>query len=189
MKINNAEGKSLATAMPYTLLEAVLATYGKPTMQSEIADRLINSQAWFSLRCELRWQFRKTKASRFYLQLAVRIPKTYKHRSLFPTPMSFNGKAGTARKLSFIAGEPVNLSKKNIRYGITLRQLAENGLLPTPLARLAKVRCNVDRQKGNLQDAIAAMVPPGMSSPQVNPEFISEMMGFPAKWLHSPFKK
>ena len=72
-----------------------------------------------------------------------------------------------------------------------------NGLLPTP--RVNKVNgldlnneALANRDKGNLEEAVAKIVtscpPTDGATSQLNPLFVTEMMGFPSDWLVSPFQ-
>lgn len=178
-----------ATAiMPYTMLEAVGAIHGRQNSKSKIINSIVKSPGWFSRHCEFRWKLRRAKSGRYYIQLGINVQRAIGGRPLLPTPVASDGTGGSNRKLTLIEGKPVNISNKGVRYGLTIRQLAEEGLLPTPTARLAKVRCDTDRGKGNLQDSLSRLIKPATQSPKINPGFISEMMGFPVRWLREPFQ-
>lgn len=60
-------------------------------------------------------------------------------------------------------------------------------LLPTPKAQEARGNCSVNRNKFNLTDKIAELTSPTSDASQLNPLFVTEMMGYPLKWLTLPF--
>lgn len=185
----NYNKRTVTTAIvPNTLLEAVGALYGKQNWKSKITESVVNAPGWRCTHCEMRWQLRWAKSGRPYIQLGIKIQRPIGGTAFLPTPVASDGGMGSNRKLTLIAGKPANISKRGMRYGISIRQLAAEGLLPTPTARLAKVRLNIDRGKGNLQDSLSQLIMPGIQSPKINPGFICEMMGFPVSWLRNPFQ-
>lgn len=186
MKSNNKASTKAIT--PYMLLEAIGALYARQNSKSTIINGLMKSPGWFSSLCELRWNLRLAKSGRPYIQLGINFQRDIGVMPFLPTPVASDGPIGSNRKLTLINGKPANISKKGVRYGLTIRQLAAEGLLPTPTARLAKVRFDNDRGKGNLQDSLSRLIKPGTQSPKINPGFISEMMGFPINWLRNPFQ-
>ena len=60
-------------------------------------------------------------------------------------------------------------------------------LLPTPKAQEARGNCSVNRNKFNLTDKIAELTSPTSDAFQLNPLFVTEMMGYPLEWLTLPF--
>ncbi|GEM_PF-3138297 len=168
------------------LRELLEATFNKTMLQSKFRIALISSKGWKSIRANLKWKVQRTKSNRYLIQLGI--GKADGINVLLPTPVASDGTKG-GRKLTLVDGKARNISKRGVRYGITIKQLAAGGLLPTPLARLAKVKCDLDRGKGNLQDYLSRLAKPGPEPVQVNPKFISEMMGYPVNWLVKPFKK
>ena len=60
-------------------------------------------------------------------------------------------------------------------------------LLPTPKAQEARGNCSVNRNKFNLTDKIAELTSPTSNASQLNPLFVTEMMGYPLEWLTLPF--
>ena len=60
-------------------------------------------------------------------------------------------------------------------------------LLPTPKAQEARGNCLVNRNKFNLTDKIAELTSPTSDASQLNPLFVTEMMGYPLEWLTLPF--
>ena len=70
------------------------------------------------------------------------------------------------------------------KYGLHLTQMAEAGMLPTPMAQES------DKITGKEnQDSLTkrARLETGKTS-QLNPHFVEEMMGFPKNWTASPFQ-
>ena len=60
-------------------------------------------------------------------------------------------------------------------------------LLPTPKSQEARGNCSVNRNKFNLTDKIAELTSPTSDASQLNPLFVTEMMGYPLEWLTLPF--
>jgi hypothetical protein len=67
-----------------------------------------------------------------------------------------------------------------------LSNYAKNNLLPTPLAQDAKQKENSPSQQHKVNELSIAVA--GGSGSQLNPRFVSEMMGFPPDWLELPFQ-
>jgi hypothetical protein len=190
-----------------------LEQYGKLNQSTfwgkTLAASLIGQTGWYSTRCRLTWNLKGTTYNRLYFQLAPStLPTDETGFGLLPTPLVNPGK----RKLD---KNGKNVSKAGQSFGVTLHQLADSKLLPTPRARAAGGNCSNDRNKGNLEDAIAAgkLLPtinasdhPGKNTgkrnqdsipkrirdmggktSQLNPRFVLEMMGFPPDWTELPF--
>lgn len=120
---------------------------------------LIGKMDWYSTRCKLIWKLKGTKYNRLYCQLQVLTHRTkgtecgslhttqtqglkvgnskqkseFVKLNLLPTPKASEGERGSERTLKLINGKPVNISPKGVKYGIGIRQLAEQGFLPTPV--------------------------------------------------------
>ena len=113
---------------------------------------------------------------------------------LLPTPMSTEVRHGQRVKELKEAGKANFRSREKGQSGANglMDYMDFHGMLPTPKAQEAKGNVNRDRGKRNLTDEVSKMIancPPsdGQGSPQLNPLFVQEMMGFPADWLVSPF--
>lgn len=78
---------------------------------------------------------------------------------LLPTPTASIADRGTERQLQVIDGQIQNISPKGTKFGINIRQLAEQGFLPTPKTQDQRGNVFVNRNKANLTDAIAKMLP------------------------------
>jgi hypothetical protein len=73
---------------------------------------------------------------------------------------------------------------------VPLKQLAANGMLPTPTATSdPKGGCTRPDPSGQRDTLAHAMHDPthGKTS-QLNPRFVAEMMGFPVNWTESAFQ-
>ena len=113
---------------------------------------------------------------------------------LLPTPMSTEVRHGQRVKELKEAGGDTFHSRKNgeTRPNGLMDYMDFHGMLPTPKAQEAKGNVNRDRGKRNLTDEVSKMIAncpssDGQGSPQLNPLFVQEMMGFPPDWLVSPF--
>jgi hypothetical protein len=84
------------------------------------------------------------------------------------------------------------MNKNGTEWNAKLQDMARSGLLPTPTAnnwkgtvsQEAMVRKDGKMRDDNLQNLPAMIGVPG----QLNPLFVTEMMGFPVDWLTSPFR-
>ena len=116
--------------------------------------------------------------------------------NMLPTPTASMAERGTERKLQVIDGEIQNISPKGVKFGINIRQLAEQGFLPkmlnTPTA--SDKNGGVTRPTEKLQYGTSLVNQmhgltngiPGTTS-QLSPQFVLEMMGFPTDWTLLPF--
>ena len=85
---------------------------------------------------------------------------------LLPTPNAAEGEKYTTRYNS------------DSQMGKGLTAMAVNGLLPTPQTRDYKGECHMTQ----------SCLPNTFQASQLNPLFVTEMMGFPLDWLVSPFQ-
>ena len=203
------------------------------------SELLVGRKDWYSSRCALIWKLKVTASSRMYFQLAVSMQRTgdTEHGSspilptvqtqglkicrngrmeplplnLLPTPTASDGQGGIQK----VAGRTVMRPSGQI-FSVCLRDLAGNGLLPTPLAskipdgdradsppdlrelpdRNALPTPKADDLHSGMQNRIeASCTQPlnetiayraGMTS-RLNPLFVEEMMGFPNSWILQPF--
>ena len=53
---------------------------------------------------------------------------------LLPTPTASEAERGSERQLTVKDGKVQNISPKGVKYGMSIRQLAEQGFIPTPMA-------------------------------------------------------
>tara|TARA_X000001316_G_C918069_1_gene32237 strand:- start:291 stop:1100 length:810 start_codon:yes stop_codon:yes gene_type:complete len=107
-----------------------------------------------------------------------------------PTPVAWDGTGGGARILK--DGKPTT----GKGYSPRLKDLARNGMLPTPTAtdfKGAYPPSSLDNNpaRRNLLRNVYHLEPnhtyDGQTS-QLNPRFVAEMMGFPPNWTELPFQ-
>ena len=96
-----------------------------------------------------------------------------------------NGSVGLARMAQLLptpnAAEGEKYTTKynpNSQMGKGLTAMAVNALLPTPQTRDYKGECHMTQ----------SCLPNTFQTSQLNPLFVTEMMGFPLDWLVSPFQ-
>lgn len=96
-----------------------------------------------------------------------------------------NGSVGLARMVQLLptpnAAEGEKYTTKynpNSQMGKGLTAMAVNALLPTPQTRDYKGECHMTQ----------SCLPNTFQTSQLNPLFVTEMMGFPLDWLVSPFQ-
>ena len=96
-----------------------------------------------------------------------------------------NGSVGLARMVQLLPTPNASEGEKyTTRYnpdsqmGKGLTAMAVNALLPTPQARDYKGECHMTQ----------SCLPNTFQTSQLNPLFVTEMMGFPLDWLVSPFQ-
>ena len=112
---------------------------------------------------------------------------------LLPTPMSTEVRHGQRVKELKEAGGDTFHSRKNgeTRPNGLMDYMDFHGMLPTPEATNGKHTTFPASQKyrhGLVGELMRNCLPSdGKDSPQLNPLFVEEMMGFPPGWLASPF--
>src|SRR5215217_3578651 len=160
---------------------------------------LVGMGGWYSTRCNLIWKFRVTKSCRFYFQLAASTHRINEIGSgLLPTPI-VTDTTGPGTCLAKIDQRRTKalLSKKNGNgFGMSLGEMCQRGLLPTPIARdyrspHAENSGAFTKRKNhprgvNLTEHLQRMND-GQNS-LLNPRFVLEMMGYPPDWTELPFK-
>ena len=117
-------------------------------------DLLIGMEGWSSTKCVLTWKIVGTKYNRYYFQLvpSVRHIEEIEY-GLLPTPQVMDIRTDTRK--------PQDRSEAANRGGCSnLREWTANGMLPTPRAAAAAGNTSNNRNKGNLEDAIAKMMLP-----------------------------
>ena len=118
---------------------------------------------------------------------------------LLPTPMSTDiHHAKRVKELKAAGGDTFHSRANGETRPNGLTDFLDfNGLLPTPRAnKVNGLDLNnealANRDKGNLEEAVAKIVtscqPTDGQASQLNPLFVTEMMGFPSDWLVSPFQ-
>jgi hypothetical protein len=110
---------------------------------------------------------------------------------LLPTPTAMQDEADPAK---VDARNEKQIAMGNPKFILGLTQMAKRGMLPTPATRDYKGTNSLEHlrgQNGNkmthenqLPNYIKLMTG---SNSQLNPQFVAEMMGFPANWTELPF--
>lgn len=144
---------------------------------------LIGLPGWASTRCTLTWKMRISKFKRTYFKLLAG-----RQNELLPTVTTSDGTRGGQIVFGRYKTRP-----SGVTYFSTLSDLAKSGLLPTPTVREHKGGRQPDKlmAKGrkpsnSLGDTINSITG---SCTKLNPLFITEMMGFPLRWVLHPFLK
>ena len=170
------------------------------------SELLIGREEWSSIRCVLTWKRQDTKCSRTLYRLAVSALPTYgtdagllptvhtqglkqyeKGKTVFmplellPTPTAIDAGAGRInRSLSPGAADRP-----------TIALAARMGLLPMPTVNDATnsslPASQVKRKSGLSKMAMQSDEYLIGAGSRLNPRYVTEMMGFPANWLVSPF--
>lgn len=158
-----------------------LEQYGKfnqvTSWAKMFAALLIGMEGWYSTRCKLTWKLRATKSHRFYFQLVPLTPRTEETEyGLLPTITTETGRVSDFKQ----GGKSM------------WTRLKEVGLLPTPTANNWKGTVSqkaMTRKDGKMRDDNLQNLPAMIgASGQLNPLFVTEMMGFPSDWLRLPFQ-
>jgi len=113
---------------------------------------------------------------------------------MLPTPTAFD--YNSARTPETYEKAKARHAEKGVNLQMPLKQMARNGMLPTPTTSCANGGTKAPRKDGktreselnhwatiNRDEAQAT----GKTS-QLNPQFVEEMMGFPENWTASPFQ-
>ena len=116
---------------------------------------------------------------------------------LLPSPVASDATTGAiiGKEDKFIVtknGTPRKVNKNGENGSVGLARMVQLGeLLPTPTTNDGKNSTIPESQtkRQQLPGVIGRNCPPsdGQDSPQLNPLFVEEMMGFPPDWLVSPF--
>ena len=157
-----------------------------------LAASLIGTGEWYSNKCRLTWKLRGMNRRRLYFQLAVStLPTEGTGFGLLLTPTV------TQIGISENRIEKRTAYRQSVGRQYTPGNLLEQiqGMLPTPAAVDSKqtTLCESQRDRSSLPGLMVKMFLPdyfaqtGHSS-QLNPLFVTEMMGYPLNWLTSPFQ-
>jgi hypothetical protein len=104
---------------------------------------------------------------------------------LLPTPICTDTNSGDLNKINQ-RRERAKAKKINGNgFGMTVGELANRGMLPTPAAQDSK---NSTLPKSQItRDTIPGKLLRDGQTSQLNPRFVAEMMGFPPDWTELPF--
>jgi len=135
--------------------------------------------------------------------------------TMLPTPTKFD--YNSARTPEKYEQDKVKYAEQGVNLQMPLKQMARNGMLPTPIAgdwkgqlrsdgtanmlsgkaslgmlptpksQEARGNASKDRGKFNLTDEVSKLHDHDGTSSQLNPLFVEEMMGFPENWTLLPF--
>ena len=173
------------------------------------SELLIGTMEWYSSKCTLTWKLKATKSSRLYFQLVASTLRTCDtERGLLPTVQTQGLKVCKEGKTVFMPttllptptrtdwntplsaeqAERYRAKKPNAQALKQLRQMAADGLLPTPKAN--DYRSGMANRVGgkHTQQLNDAMAYHADQTSQLNPLFVQEMMGFPHLWTELPFQ-
>lgn len=131
---------------------------------------LIGQTGWSLNRCRLIWKLKGTKSGRLYFQLAASAhPTEEKEFGLLPTPQAMDMMQNPPRQITK-SGRIISNNGHN--GSAPLKDLAMNGLLPTPRANKVngcdlKSENLAKRNKGNLEEHVAKWVTGILPTPTV----------------------
>jgi hypothetical protein len=156
---------------------------------------LIGTEGWYSKRCKLTWKLKGTKSHRLYFQLAALTrPIEGTEYGLLPTPVVMDTNGGNLEKIDQRRARAKAKGINGNGFGVTLTELANRGMLPTPTARdlrsgfsqgsKAFEKRKLQSRGVNLHEHIQREIGQNF---QLNPRFVMEMMGFPPDWTELPF--
>ncbi len=156
---------------------------------------LIGMEGWYSKRCKLTWKLKGTKSNRMYFQLRPLTLHTEETEfGLLPTPRTTDVEGGLVNNVQMEKGSYFRQNKNGIKWGVKLRDVVENRLIPTPRANDTNTstpgtksfqhRLNRDYMGEVVLNMANAEI--GKTS-QLSPQFVMEMMGFPTDWTLLPF--
>jgi len=146
---------------------------------------LIGMGGWYSKRCALTWKLKGTKSNRLFFQLVQSTPHTsdkeFGSAPTLPTPNKLD--YISARTPETFEKTRARWAEKGVNLQMPLKQMARNGMLPTPMAQEADKITGKENQN-SVTKVIRSQT--GTTS-QLNPPFVAEMMGFPTDWTILPF--
>ena len=106
------------------------------------AGLLIGMEGWYSSRCRLIWKLKGTKFNRLYFQLVPSTPRTEGTGSgLLPTPTVMDTNKGDLEKIDKRRAKALAKGINGNGFGMTIGELANRRMLPTPQTQGLKV-CN-----------------------------------------------
>jgi hypothetical protein len=114
------------------------------------AASLIGTEAWYSTRCALSWKVLGIKSRPLlYLRAASMRHIKESEYGLLPTPRTAYIEGGCVNDVQVENGNYFRKNKDGVRWGVKLRDVVENGLLPTPMAqsRETTIEQTIARQK------------------------------------------
>jgi hypothetical protein len=115
---------------------------------------------------------------------------------MLPTPRTTDVEGGKASGVKNDGNGWYRENKKGERWGVKLRDVVENGMLPTPTATDWKgayppTSINNNKARKHMMRNIYHKVQEDhqyhSKNSQLNPLFVEEMMGFPESWTVLPF--
>ena len=99
-------------------------------------DSLIGMGEWSSKKCVLTWKLVGTKYNRYYCQLVPSVRHIEETEyGLLPTPRTADIEGGCVKDVQMENGNYFRTNQEGVRWGVKLRDVVENGLLPTPMAQ------------------------------------------------------
>ncbi len=109
--------------------------------------------------------------------------------NFLPTPRTTDVEGGVVKGVKKGETGYYRENKKGERWGVKLRDVVENGMLPTPTTSCQKAGTAVERTDGvsRRSELNHLMSQRAGQSSQLNPLFVEEMMGFPENWTLLPF--
>lgn len=170
------------------------------------SELLIGREEWSSIRCVLTWKRQDTKCSRTLYRLAVSaLPTDGTDAGLLPTVHTQGLKQYEKGKTVFMPLEllptptAIDAGAGRINRSLspgaadrpTIALAARMGLLPMPTVNDATnsslPASQVKRKSGLSKMAMQSDEYLIGAGSRLNPRYVTEMMGFPANWLVSPF--
>ena len=130
-------GSDKAIKMTVTSGQNILGLYKKSDPVGLLAKMLLASSVWASTKCFLTWKVKTTPAKRLLFQLAPSMPRIEETEfGLLPTPRVSDTEGGRVKNVEMINGKYSRTNKKGVRWGVKLRDVAEEPrLFPTPKAQ------------------------------------------------------
>jgi hypothetical protein len=114
------------------------------------AASLIGMEGWSSTRCALSWKVLGIKSRPLLYLRARSMPHINESEyGLLPTPRTADIEGGCVNDVQVENGNYYRTNKEGVRWGVKLRDVVENGLLPTPMAqsRETTIEQTIARQK------------------------------------------
>lgn len=120
-------------------------------------------------------------SNRLLFQLVPQVHRTKEIEfGLLPTPTAMEPITQDLEKTDRRREKAKQTARNGNGFGMTIAELAQRGLLPTPQATDYKRGL-----KSENQQSVGRSL--GLTGSQVNPQYVAEMMGFPNDWTVLPF--
>lgn len=193
-KRGNDSARAMTVGSGRRLLRLLRLSFPDGSSLRTFLDSCISAEVWNSSLCSLKWKASVTPFGRLLFRLVPRTHVTSENDSgLWPTPrasdgekggpnQSMHGKPGLCQQATLYPTPVVSTGHYNTNHNgsrrLSLHGMAQQGMLPTPLARDARSFKGAQRgQNSEGGDPLTVRV-----GGSLNPDWVEWLMGYPRGW-------